>query len=523
MTITAITQELVAEIHLSYPTLNALNLSDNEICEIENLGPLQHLATVDLSGNVIETLRGVDGEQLTSLRELNVSGNRVSRVVCPPCGVELLDLGENKIAEWSQVDAIGASFPRLRELVLCGNPVAEGSQYRARVVRAIPTLQALDRVPVTDAERAPPVPKLPASRPVVGPGAPTEATSPRPRTSSTTGGGTGSADPDTQHALEARIGALEADNYQLRQQAGDCQIQGDASEERATDLMIENVQLKAQLQDSKRDRETDALKKSKLDKLDTALRETTSKLEHCASDNEALQAQLRRTEQDVVSARGHLDREQQAHLVSEELVQQLRRDLAVAKAELQEQAQSMESSASLEIAGRKALALKLKKMEDANQESTACISNMESERDTLLDNLGNQNQATQDAQRQIDTLSDEVYSLRSTQNSITSEIESKHEKIAEQGSEVEVLRQQLSDAATKSASVHSDLQTTQTSLEHAEQALIRSRDSAIEAASLEGENRVLREQLSESEAKAVQVGQMLCLTQQSLGAISAQI
>ena len=42
MTITAITQELVAEIHLSYPTLNALNLSDNEICEIENLGVLSN-------------------------------------------------------------------------------------------------------------------------------------------------------------------------------------------------------------------------------------------------------------------------------------------------------------------------------------------------------------------------------------------------------------------------------------------------------------------------------------------------
>ena len=77
MTIKEITEELVAEISTSYPTLNALNLSSNEICEIQNLRPLGALVALNLSNNLICELSGIGGKCLPNLRQLDLSNNQM--------------------------------------------------------------------------------------------------------------------------------------------------------------------------------------------------------------------------------------------------------------------------------------------------------------------------------------------------------------------------------------------------------------------------------------------------------------
>eukprot|EP01045_Picozoa_sp_COSAG04_P008800 COSAG04_NODE_495_length_13411_cov_35.496094_10_plen_129_part_00 len=126
MAIAAISQQLVAEIAESYPDLAALNLSSNHISEIENLEPLSRLASLDLRDNHIASLEGLGDGRLGALRELNVSRNRITGVACGRCEqLQELDLGDNAVRDWSQIEALGAAFPKLRRLVLRGNPVCQ--------------------------------------------------------------------------------------------------------------------------------------------------------------------------------------------------------------------------------------------------------------------------------------------------------------------------------------------------------------------------------------------------------------
>ena len=53
MPIKRISEELVSEIVINYPELRALNLSNNEIVEIQNLSPLSGLTSINISENRI--------------------------------------------------------------------------------------------------------------------------------------------------------------------------------------------------------------------------------------------------------------------------------------------------------------------------------------------------------------------------------------------------------------------------------------------------------------------------------------
>lgn len=100
MTIKVITEELVAEISRSYPTLNALNLSSNEICEIQNLSPLGALVALNLSNNSLSELGGIGNKILPNLRQLDVSNNRMCvqqlRTVVFPLSHNELDAGSQR-------------------------------------------------------------------------------------------------------------------------------------------------------------------------------------------------------------------------------------------------------------------------------------------------------------------------------------------------------------------------------------------------------------------------------------------
>jgi Leucine-rich repeat (LRR) protein len=53
MPINRISEEMINEIVENYPGLTVLNLSNNEIVEIQNLSPLSSLTCLNLSGNQI--------------------------------------------------------------------------------------------------------------------------------------------------------------------------------------------------------------------------------------------------------------------------------------------------------------------------------------------------------------------------------------------------------------------------------------------------------------------------------------
>ena len=153
MPIQVLSSELISEIASAYPQLATLNLSNNEIRRIENLEQLTSLATLNLSHNQIDELGGFAAGHGQLLRELDVTGNAIVTISAAPGGLEVLLLGDNRISDWKQVEAIGALCPDLQHLVLDGNPLNDAEDYRSSVVRIIPTLTELDFSTVSDAER----------------------------------------------------------------------------------------------------------------------------------------------------------------------------------------------------------------------------------------------------------------------------------------------------------------------------------------------------------------------------------
>ena len=117
MTIKVITEELVAEISRSYPTLNALNLSSNEICEIQNLSPLGALVALNLSNNSLSELGGIGNKILPNLRQLDVSISKaelhavLSHHWCPQHGA--IPTGEFVTEVLSESPAPAAPSPRV--------------------------------------------------------------------------------------------------------------------------------------------------------------------------------------------------------------------------------------------------------------------------------------------------------------------------------------------------------------------------------------------------------------------------
>jgi Leucine-rich repeat (LRR) protein len=53
MSINRISEEMISEIVENYPGLTVLNLSNNEIEEIQNISPLSSLTCLNISGNKI--------------------------------------------------------------------------------------------------------------------------------------------------------------------------------------------------------------------------------------------------------------------------------------------------------------------------------------------------------------------------------------------------------------------------------------------------------------------------------------
>jgi dynein assembly factor 1 len=160
-----------------YVNLTSLWLNNNAINVIEGLSSLTKLVCLYLQGNVIERIDGLDA--LVNLETLVLSSNYIKKIenLGRLTKLHTLDLDHNSIAnpanlagvlevpsvgvfnishnklETEDFVAIVSQMPNLNLLKLEGNPIARTmSQYRRRLLNAMPRLRYLDDQPVTEAD-----------------------------------------------------------------------------------------------------------------------------------------------------------------------------------------------------------------------------------------------------------------------------------------------------------------------------------------------------------------------------------
>ncbi|XP_071484230.1 uncharacterized protein [Diadema antillarum] len=117
-----------------------------EIDNLEMLGPVTNLYLQENAISVIENL-----ECLTSLQFLTLAGNKIERVENLKImdTLKLLDLSENRI-DHLDVEELPKSLVFLN---LTGNRCVESSDYRSRILAALPNLKQLDNEMLTKDEK----------------------------------------------------------------------------------------------------------------------------------------------------------------------------------------------------------------------------------------------------------------------------------------------------------------------------------------------------------------------------------
>jgi chromosome segregation ATPase len=504
MPIAAITPELVAEIVASYPQLAALNLSSNQIQRLENLESLVNLSALDLRDNQLTSLEGIGGGQLPELRELNVSGNRIARVACGRSELlELLDLGGNSIAEWSQVEAIGAAFPRVRSLVLRGNPLCQTQGYRDAVRRCVPGLQTLDDEPLLPPDRTP------ATQPEPGPQEPHNAVQGREAAQEQLMEKEQALrDAEQQISrLTQKVGKLEASNFQVQERLEDAQMQVDEADERTTDAMVLKSEVEAANADLRREHDGTVAEKLK---LEDALQQTTSQLQMLAAENQALQQKID----------SHARAGQEQSTVSEEAAK-LRRSLVAARQanntltdEAAQLGRELDLVRSQDRADASDASTQVAAMEKSVATARAAVAELEDANSLLGEQIKQLKRAVDERDAKLVSLTAEKESMQALLS--TSSAESQlHEAALEK--EKAVLQAKLDAAVSTSATDRADLTQARERLLRAEEMVADGQHHVAEATSgVQQENTLLKEQMAEAEMRASQVGEVLAVHEQSL-------
>lgn len=117
------------------PELKTLVLDQNKIKKIENLSHLTYLQTLSLCENQIAVCIDLHLELGGSLMYLNLSQNMLTSLkgFRKLFTLVKLDVSCNAIESIDEVDYI-ANLPSLEEIILTGNPIAGTVDYRSRVL-----------------------------------------------------------------------------------------------------------------------------------------------------------------------------------------------------------------------------------------------------------------------------------------------------------------------------------------------------------------------------------------------------
>lgn len=123
---------LVENLGATKDRYHTIDLSDNEIKQLENFPILQRLEVLLLANNRISRIEQNLHLRLANLRVLSLAGNSLSTV--------------------ASLEPI-FSFRRLELLVLMGNPLCKAENWREFVAFSMPTLGSLDFYKITQKER----------------------------------------------------------------------------------------------------------------------------------------------------------------------------------------------------------------------------------------------------------------------------------------------------------------------------------------------------------------------------------
>ena len=136
--------------------LKTLFIQDNTVSKIDGLVKLPSLQELILDGNRIKYLESTSLQHIRGLRELRLDDNglRSLQHLCVSSNIAVLHAANNRISDIVDIDHLAVLKDTLTELNLSGNPVARKGVYRSYTVMRFPLLQMLDGQPVSSEERS---------------------------------------------------------------------------------------------------------------------------------------------------------------------------------------------------------------------------------------------------------------------------------------------------------------------------------------------------------------------------------
>ena len=134
--------------------LTSLDLSSNKLTSIAGLSDLVSLKTLNLASNLLTKVEGLAG--LFQLKHINLSYNKISslhgfvELHGSDSRLQVILLHENNLLNLRHVLSCLQGLISLRHLILkqegLGNPLANATSYRAKVLQDLPQLTSLDYI-----------------------------------------------------------------------------------------------------------------------------------------------------------------------------------------------------------------------------------------------------------------------------------------------------------------------------------------------------------------------------------------